>query len=309
MRARIQIAVDIVLHQRHIVFFRQLQHAVHVRQRGRCARRAMQPRLREEHLGPALFQQALQQGQVVAFLRARHAQQFAAQQPQAKAQVGIARVVDQHRIARMHQPSGNQVQRMAGALRQQDLLGSQRHLVLHQQIAHQLPQRRKALGLAIAADTDLAGGQRAQRTAHAVAKQPVFRQPAATRFAAQPAVLEDAPHVIHRVEIVAAAGRRHLPIVLPAPTHEKAQVRARDEIALRHQSVVSIHHRVHAHPVRMGKLPDRRQLGTRTQRTLFDQATETVHDLLDQGHGRGGIEHEHGRRQSRRTAEHLKDRG
>ena len=78
MRARIQIAVDVVFHQRDIVFFRQLQHAVHVCERGRCAGRAVQPRLGEEDLGTALFQQAFEQRQIVTFLAARHAQQFAA---------------------------------------------------------------------------------------------------------------------------------------------------------------------------------------------------------------------------------------
>ena len=125
----------------------------------------------------------------------------------------------------MHQAACDQVERMAGTLREQNLLGGDRHFMLGQQVAHQLAQRGEALGLAVAADADLARGQRAQCTAHAIAEQPVFRQPAAARFATEPAVLEDAPHVVHRVEIVASAGSGHLAVVLTAPAHKEAQVR------------------------------------------------------------------------------------
>ena len=156
MGTRIQVAVNIVFDQGYVVFFGQLQHAVHVRQRGRCPGGAVQPRLGEEHFGAVRLQQMLQQGQVIAFWGAGHPQQVSPQQAQTKAQVGIAGIIDQHRIAGMDQPPGNQIQRVAGALGEQNLFGGQRHLLLGQQVAHQLAQRHKALGLAIAADADLA---------------------------------------------------------------------------------------------------------------------------------------------------------
>ena len=106
-------------------------------------------------------------------------------------------------------------------------------------------------------------------------------------------MLEDAAHVVHGVKIVAVTACGDLLIVLPTAAHKKPQMRARDEIALGDQPVVGIHHGIDAHAVGVGKLPNRRQLGARAQRALIDQMAKTIHDLLDQGHGRGGIKHEH----------------
>jgi len=166
--------------------------------------------------------------------------------------------------------------------------------VLGQQVAHQLAQRQVALGLAVAAQVGVLGGQRAQAAPHAFGKQPVPRQPAATGLEAQRAVLENALHVPHGIEAELRALCRGRLGRVGTAAHKKARVRARHEVALGHQSVVGVHHRIDAHAVGVGKLPDRRQLGPGAQTAVFDQLPETLDHLENQRRGGLGIQREHG---------------
>ena len=189
---------------------------------------------------------------------------------------------------------GHQVHRLARALGQQHLLGRDHHLVLGQQVAHQLAQRQVALGFAVATQVHFFGGQRAQTPPYAFGEKPVARQPAAAGLEAQRPVLEDALHVPHRVEAVLAGRPRRLQRGVGPPPHEETRMGARDKIALCDQAVIGIDHRVHAYAMGMGKLPYRGQLGSGTQRAVFDELPKALHHLENQRRRRLGIQRKHG---------------
>jgi hypothetical protein len=91
----------------------ELQHAVELRQRGGRRGRALQPRLREEDAGVLGRDRRLEGAEVVALRHARHRHEARARHAQREQQVRIARVVDQHRVARAHEAADRKVERMA----------------------------------------------------------------------------------------------------------------------------------------------------------------------------------------------------
>ncbi len=294
-RVGVEVHVEVVLDDGQAVLVGQLQHAMQLRQRGGGSRRALQPRLREEHARVVRDDGLLQRREVVALRRALDRDQARAGHAQREQQVGVARVVHQHGVARAHEAADGQVQRVAGAVRQQHLVGLQRHLLLGQRVADPFAQRQVAARVAVAVQLDVLGGQAAQAAAHAVLEQPRLRQPAAARLHGQVAVLEDAAQVPLRVEAGRGGEAGHgRDLGGRAPPHEEARVRPRHQVALRHQPVVGLDDGKHAHLVRLGEVADRRDLRARSQAAVGDQAAQAVDDLSDQRGGGIVLQREHG---------------
>ena len=250
----VEVEVNVVLDNHEIVFIRQLQNAVQLRQLGGGAGRALQPRLGEEDLGAGGLDALFQHLQVPALWRTRRTNQARTDVAQRRQLVRVARLVDQHRVPRSNQAPNRQVQALAAALHQQHLLGLQRHFMLGQLVAHQVAQRRIALGVPIAAQIHFLGRQVAQAALEAIGKQPVAGDPAAAGFAGHVAALEDAPHVPHRIEAVGAARAGLGQRAGGTRPHKKARMGPRYEEAQRHQTVVGVNHGVDAHFVRSGEL-------------------------------------------------------
>ena len=249
----------------------------------------MQPRLGEEDLGARSLDALFQHLQVPALRRARRSDQARADVAQRRQLVRVARLVDQHRVARSNQTANRQVQPLAAALHQQHLFGLQRHFMLGQLVAHQVAQRCIALGVPIAAQVDFLRRQVAQAALEPIGKQPVAGDPAAAGFVGHVAALENAPHVPHRVKAVGAARAGLGQRAGGTRPHKKPRMGPRYEEAQRHQAVVGVDHGVDAHFVRGGKLAYRRQLGARAQTAVINHRAKAIHDLRDQRSGGLGV--------------------
>ena len=168
--SRIHVGVDVVLHQRKTMLLGQLQQPVQVRDRRHGTGRALQARLGEEHRGPVCGQQRLQRGQVIARGGARHAHHLRARKTQHEVQIGVAGVVHQNHITGLDQAASHQVQRLAGALGQQHLVGIHRQVVLGQRLGHHHAQRHVAVGQAVAVQLGPIGRQLAHAALDRIAK-------------------------------------------------------------------------------------------------------------------------------------------
>ncbi|MPN16273.1 hypothetical protein SDC9_163611 [bioreactor metagenome] len=169
-------------------------------------------------------------------------------------------------------------------------------LAWRQQVAHQLAQRQVALGLAVAAQVHLFGGQRAQAAPHAVGEHPVIGQPAAAGFERPVAVLEDLLEIPVGIEygVLARKAGGGVLRVAGQPVDEEACVWTARQQALRHQAVVCLHDREHAHRVCGGECPYRWQPRARLECAQFDQCPQSVGDLGHQGCGGGRLQVQHG---------------
>ena len=205
----VQVAVDVVLHQQHVVLLRQTQHLVQLLHGGHRAGRAVESRLGEKHLGPQPHDHVFQRGQVPAIGRSGCTVRPHAHKAQGVDQIGVARLVHQHHIARPDQPAHRQVQRLTRALGQQHLVWLNVDGVLAHTLADPGAQGRVAQRVAVIAQGH--GVRRSQRThgpSHAIFKQPALRQPAAAGLVRQMVVFEDALQIPAVVKTAGGQGRR-----------------------------------------------------------------------------------------------------
>ena len=198
-------------------------------------------------------------------------------------QVAVAGIFDEHRVAGAGEGAQDQVERMGGAVGEQDLLGIDREQVVAEGGRHVMAQRGKAHRVAVAAQPV---GRDAHRVAHGVehgvVAVPLGRQPAHagrqglgdTRIQVRRERVDGGGHGVH--------GHRR---------HGRRQVLARDKVAgttarhqqpQRDQAVVRLHNCKGTDAITLGKLPDRRHFSADAQLAAAHHGRDRGHDLLDQ---------------------------
>jgi hypothetical protein len=112
---------DVVFDHRKIEFFRELQHSKRDVRAHVGAGRILHHRLREVDARLVLLGEFFERGDIGSVGIARNAQEPSAVQPQIAEQIVVSRVVDEHRIAGLDEMAHDEVERLTGAVRQDDL--------------------------------------------------------------------------------------------------------------------------------------------------------------------------------------------
>lgn len=297
-----QLARNIVFHDPQAVALGRLQHAERVGHAQAGAAGVLQHRVDEQGARTVRQRGGVERLAVDAVDAARHADHAHAHQPQQLQQIGVAGLLDQHRIAGAQQGAHDQVQPVRDALRQQHLVGLGRHAGRAQAGGDGLAQRRVAIGMPIAGDAQRRHpAQVPQRLVQALLVQPFGRQPAAARLdrdgvvgidiGQQPTVVEPRRRPLPR-GACARRGRlrRGGPVARPGPGNQPA---------LRGQTAIGAGHGKGADAVLARELAHRRHGHAGPQHLPGDGAAERLHDLLDQRRrlraAAHGLEIDHGR--------------
>ncbi len=120
--ARHEICGNVVLHHEETVPLRQAQHLEGLRGAVAGAGGVVQLRVGEVELRLMLAQQALQGRHVGTRRRHGHAHELKATQTQGGKQIAVAWVIHEDRVPRLCEPSGDQIQALARAVGEQDLV-------------------------------------------------------------------------------------------------------------------------------------------------------------------------------------------
>ena len=148
-RLHLQIAEDVVLHDEEAVAFRGLQNLEADMRAHVAAGRILHHRLGEIDLRTVRGGEFLQRRDIRSVRIARHRQHLHAVEPQVPEHVVIAGIVHQRRVARFEQIADDELERLAGTLRQQDLAGMGGDAEFGEQQGQVLAQRQIAERVAV----------------------------------------------------------------------------------------------------------------------------------------------------------------
>ena len=278
--------VGVVLDDQTVARLGQTQQLVRLRQRQAVAGRVVQHIDGQVEARPVLLQQRRQHRQVRSLRGARHGQRAQAELGQACEVDRPAGVVDQHRVARLHQGLRHQVERLGGAAGQQDLLGQAGDAELGLLLGQLFAQQPVALRVAVAQQQPrvVLGQRLAQRLAQGRGVEPVGRQGAVRRGRGVPAAHQPA-HQGQRVEGRRLQHRQRGARGGPGTgatrlAHEEAALGAGLDQAERLQAVVGGHQGGRADALLARALAHRGQAAAGQQQALLDALREALRQRL-----------------------------
>ncbi|MCY1495029.1 hypothetical protein D9M68_289210 [compost metagenome] len=258
--------------------FGELQHTIGDRQAVAGTGRVLQPGIGEEGLGPVLAQQLGEDLHIRTLGRPGHADDADLVVAQVGQEVDVAGVVHQHAVTRLQQRTDHQVQPLAGALGEDDLLAIHLGAAFGEVALHPLEQGLVAAGFAVLGDSASGPPEAAQRQVQAVFVQPVAWQAAAAR-------LQGGIGVEGRVQQpVDVLQRRRLALLhlgRGSLRHEETIALARLHIAQRHQPVIGLDHGEGADIELFRGRPDRWQACALGQAGVLDPLREVAHQVAD----------------------------
>jgi hypothetical protein len=246
----------------------------------------------EEQLRPMLLQLCLQHVEVGAAVIARNTDQLDAVQLQQAVQIEVAGVFDKHRVAGLEPVAHQQVERVACAVRDEDLRCIHDDAELCDACLQMFAQRRIAKRCRVV-DQALGVDARdmADRVHEAVHVAPgLGGEPAAELQcpARMVELLQDVNRLLFGASRVRGAATGHTGA--QPFGHVKTGAVTRVDIAERDEPVIRFDHRKAADCIVCGELADRGQLRAGTRRARPDPRLHAVHDLLDERHAVVAIE-------------------
>src|SRR5215831_4584672 len=232
---------------------------------------------------------------------ARHRQHLDALQAQVSEHVVVAGIVHQRRVARFEQIADDELDRLAGAVREQDLAGVSGDAELAEQQDQMLAQRQIAERIAVFEQVGaVLARQRTEALSDAGLVKPRVGQPRPASENGVLSRLQQAADQPDQLLVALVIGRRgRLGCLGTCRRRVEARAPARLQIAHRDQPIVRLDHGETADIVAFGKAADRRQSRAGPQQPVVDLPLDAGDDLVgqrtvrDEGQGQHGIARVH----------------